>query len=103
GGRQESLYRVDWAEVSAQGAAGRLALLGSDGLGLASGGQGFDTYADLDALATAVESGATALPDDVVVALPMSLAAFEDQGLGAESVAGGANQARPAFEDTPEG
>ncbi|MFD8094684.1 type I polyketide synthase [Streptomyces malaysiensis] len=115
GGRQESLYRLDWAEVSAQGAAGRLALLGSDGLGLASAGQGFDTYADLDALATAVESGATALPDDVVVALPMSLAAmdaaglspagpaFEDRGLGAESVAGGAIQARPAFEDTPEG
>ncbi|MBI0375705.1 SDR family NAD(P)-dependent oxidoreductase, partial [Streptomyces albiflaviniger] len=88
GGRQESLYRLDWVEVSAQGGAGRCALLGSDGLGLASAGQGFDTYADLDALATAVESGATALPDDVVVALPGNLAAI---------------QARPAFEDTPGG
>ncbi|MYU19397.1 hypothetical protein GTZ78_54140, partial [Streptomyces sp. SID8361] len=81
GGRQESLYRVDWAEVSAQGAAGRCALLGSDPLGLASAGERFDTYADLDALATAVESGAAALPDDVVVALPMSLAAMEAAGL----------------------
>ncbi|MFD8164593.1 SDR family NAD(P)-dependent oxidoreductase, partial [Streptomyces malaysiensis] len=115
GGRQESLYRVDWAEVSAQGAAGRCALLGSDALGLTSAAQRLETFADLDALATAVESGATALPDDVVVALPMGLAAmeaaglspaglaFEDRGLGAESVAGGAIQARPAFEDTPEG
>ncbi|WP_308405432.1 SpnB-like Rossmann fold domain-containing protein, partial [Streptomyces rugosispiralis] len=50
---------------------------------MASAGQGFDTYADLEALAAAVESGATALPDDVVVAL--------------------ACPARPAFEDTPEG
>ncbi|MFI1038227.1 type I polyketide synthase [Streptomyces hygroscopicus] len=67
GGRQESLFRLDWAEVSAQGAAGRWALVGPDVLGLASSGQRFDSYADLDALATAVESGA-ALPDDVVVA-----------------------------------
>ncbi|MGW7687655.1 type I polyketide synthase [Streptomyces asiaticus] len=100
GGRQESLYRLDWAEVSAQGGAGRWALLGSDALGLASAGQRFDTYADLDALATAVESGATALPDDVVVVLSASLPVFEDGGAGAEP---GANQARPAFEDTPEG
>ncbi|EXU62663.1 polyketide synthase, partial [Streptomyces sp. PRh5] len=88
GGRQESLYRLDWVEVSAQGGPGRCALLGSDGLGLRSAGQGFDTYADLDALATAVESGATALPDDVVVTLPGNLAA---------------TQARPAIEDTPGG
>ncbi|WAP56084.1 type I polyketide synthase [Streptomyces sp. S465] len=67
GGRQESLFRLDWAEVSAQGTAGRWALLGSDALGLASTGQRFDTYADLAALATAVESGDVALPDDVVV------------------------------------
>ncbi|MBI0300278.1 SDR family NAD(P)-dependent oxidoreductase, partial [Streptomyces sp. PRKS01-29] len=68
GGRQESLYRLDWAEVSARGGAGRWVLLGSDVLGLASAGQRFDAYADLDALAAAVESGAT-LPDDVVVGL----------------------------------
>ncbi|WP_262706286.1 MULTISPECIES: type I polyketide synthase, partial [Streptomyces] len=43
GGRQESLYRLDWAEVSARGGAGRWALLGSDGLGLASAGQRFET------------------------------------------------------------
>ncbi|MBP8538091.1 type I polyketide synthase, partial [Streptomyces sp. MK37H] len=102
GGRQESLYRLDWAEVSAQGGAGRWALLGSDGLGLRSAGQGFDTYADLDALATAVESGATALPDDVVVALPGNLAAphaaAASQGPGDAAI-----QARPAIEDTPEG
>ncbi|MCQ8827755.1 type I polyketide synthase [Streptomyces malaysiensis] len=66
GGRQESLFRLDWTEVSAQVPAGRWALLGTDGLDLASAGRPFDTYADLDALATAVESGA-ALPDDVVV------------------------------------
>ncbi|MEU1800716.1 type I polyketide synthase, partial [Streptomyces sp. NPDC019937] len=64
GGRQESLYRLDWAEVSGAGAAGQCALLGSDGLGLA---QPFDTYADLDALATAVASGAATMPDDVLV------------------------------------
>ncbi|WP_344312134.1 type I polyketide synthase, partial [Streptomyces rhizosphaericus] len=90
GGRQESLYRLDWVEVSAQGGVGRCALLGSGGLGLASAGQGFDAYADLDALAAAVESGATALPDDVVVALSSSFAAPH---------AAAANQARPAFED----
>ncbi|MBO3681849.1 type I polyketide synthase, partial [Streptomyces sp. NEAU-YJ-81] len=82
GGRQESLFRLDWAEVSAQGPAGRWALLGSDALDLASTGQRFDTYADLDALATAVESGA-ALPDDVVVAL-QARPAIEDRGPGAE-------------------
>ncbi|MGK3110913.1 SDR family NAD(P)-dependent oxidoreductase, partial [Streptomyces mordarskii] len=111
GGRQESLFRLDWPEVSAQGPAGRWALLGSDALDLASTGQRFDTYADLDALATAVESGAT-LPDDVVVGLPLNLAAPhataasqarpapQDRGPGAEP---GTHQARPAFEDTPEG
>ncbi|WP_413101306.1 type I polyketide synthase [Streptomyces sp. Inha503] len=107
GGRQESLYRLDWAEVSAQGGAGRWALLGSDGLGLASAGQRFETFADLDALAAAVESGATVLPDDVVVALPWSLAACEGGGAGVESAAGVASdagsgaaiQAGPAFED----
>ncbi|MYU19519.1 hypothetical protein GTZ78_54770, partial [Streptomyces sp. SID8361] len=81
GGRQESLYRVDWSEVSAQGTPGRWALLGSDALGLTSAAQRLGTFADLDALATAVESGATALPDDVVVALPMGLAAMEAAGL----------------------
>ncbi|MGW5450283.1 type I polyketide synthase, partial [Streptomyces asiaticus] len=123
GDRRESLYRLDWAEVSAQGEAGRWALLGSDGLGLTSAGQGFDTYADLDALAAAVESGATALPDDVVVALPGNLAtphaAAASQagpadaaiqarpGVPSDGAAsegpGAANQARPAIEDTPEG
>ncbi|WP_349345107.1 type I polyketide synthase [Streptomyces rapamycinicus] len=111
GGRQESLYRLDWAEVSAQGGAGRWALLGSDALGLASSGQRFETYADLEALAAAVESGASVLPDDVVVALSAGLPGFGDGGAGAEAAAGaashvgsgGANQARPAFEDTPEG
>ncbi|MCG0291098.1 type I polyketide synthase, partial [Streptomyces sp. PSAA01] len=82
GGRQESLFRLDWAEVSAQGPAGRWALLGSDVLDLASSGQRFDAYADLDALAAAVESGA-ALPDDVVVAL-QARPAIEDRGPGAE-------------------
>ncbi|ASQ94734.1 type I polyketide synthase [Streptomyces sp. 11-1-2] len=82
GGRQESLFRLDWAEVSAQGPAGRGALLGSDALDLASTGQRFDTYADLDALATAVDSGA-ALPDDVVVAL-QARPVIEDRGPGAE-------------------
>ncbi|GDY42842.1 hypothetical protein SANT12839_037240 [Streptomyces antimycoticus] len=82
GGRQESLFRLDWPEVSAQGPAGRWALLGSDALDLASTGQRFDTYADLDALATAVESGAT-VPDDVVVAL-QARPAIEDRGPGAE-------------------
>ncbi|WP_413809414.1 type I polyketide synthase [Streptomyces sp. OE57] len=100
GGRQESLYRLDWAEVSAQGGAGRWALVGSDALGLASAGQRFDAYADLDALAVAVESGATVLPDDVVVALPASFAV--PYGAAAFQ-AGAAYQARPAFEDTPEG
>jgi acyl transferase domain-containing protein/acyl carrier protein len=67
-GRQESLYRLDWAEVSGAGAAGHRALLGADPLDLASAtGQRFDTYADLDALAAAVASGATAAPDDVLV------------------------------------
>ncbi|MBI0301188.1 KR domain-containing protein, partial [Streptomyces sp. PRKS01-29] len=94
GGRQESLYRLDWAEVSARNGAGRWVLLGSDVLGLASAGQRFDAYADLDALATAVESGATALPDDVVVALSSSLVAPH---------AAAASHARPAFEDAPEG
>ncbi|WP_262706398.1 MULTISPECIES: type I polyketide synthase, partial [Streptomyces] len=111
GGRQESLYRLDWAEVSARGGAGRWALLGSDGLGLASAGQRFETFADLDALAAAVESGTTVLPDDVVVDLPGNVAAFEGRGAAAESAAGVASdagsgaaiQARPAIEDTPEG
>ncbi|WP_421106309.1 type I polyketide synthase [Streptomyces sp. NEAU-S77] len=68
GGRQESLYRLDWAEVSGAGAVGQWALVGSDVLGLASAtGQRFDTFADLDALATAVASGGTAMPDDVLV------------------------------------
>ncbi|MEU1950097.1 polyketide synthase dehydratase domain-containing protein, partial [Streptomyces sp. NPDC020125] len=49
GGRQDSLFRLDWSEVSAQGPAGRWALLGSDALDLASTGKRFDTYADLDA------------------------------------------------------
>ncbi|MGP3940810.1 type I polyketide synthase [Streptomyces sp. 6N106] len=96
GGRQESLFRLDWAEVSAQGPAGRWALLGSDALDLASTGQRFDTYADLDALATAVDSGAT-LPDDVVVAL-QARPAIEDRGLGAEpqvSGRGGAEESSP--------
>ncbi|MBU3868944.1 SDR family NAD(P)-dependent oxidoreductase, partial [Streptomyces sp. 4503] len=89
GGRQESLFRLDWSEVSAQGPAGRWALLGSDAFDLASTGQRFDAYADLDALATAVESGA-ALPDDVVVALSSNFPAYqarpaiEDRGPGAE-------------------
>ncbi|WP_371106232.1 MULTISPECIES: type I polyketide synthase, partial [Streptomyces] len=107
GGRQESLYRLDWAEVSARGGAGRWALLGSDGLGLASAGQRFETFADLDALAAAVESGATGLPDDVVVALPGNVAAIqarpaiEDRGSGAAPHAGSGvvNQAGPACED----
>ncbi|MGV9856999.1 beta-ketoacyl reductase, partial [Streptomyces sp. NPDC003442] len=103
GGRQESLYRLDWAEVSAQGAAGRCALLGSDAFGLASAaGQRFDTYADLDALAAAVESGA-ALPDDVVVVLPGNVVASHAAAASQAGPAGGANQARPAIEDTPEG
>ncbi|WP_143645364.1 type I polyketide synthase, partial [Streptomyces antioxidans] len=118
GGRQESLYRLDWSEVSGpQGAAGRWALLGSDGLGLASVGERFETFADLDALAVAVESGVTVLPDDVVVALPGSFVAPHagsdgavqarpapgGRGPEAEPTAGGVIQARPAFEDTPGG
>ncbi|WP_413799337.1 type I polyketide synthase [Streptomyces iranensis] len=105
GGRQESLYRLDWAEVSAQGAGGRWALLGSDGFGLASVGQRFDMYADLEALATAVESGASVLPDDVVVALPGIVAphAAGVSQAGSANQAGSAIQARPAFEDTPGG
>ncbi|WP_425587176.1 type I polyketide synthase, partial [Streptomyces violaceusniger] len=62
--------------------------VGSDAFGLASAGQGFETYAGLDALGAAVDSGATVLPDDVVVALPGNVAAI---------------QAGPVFEDTPEG
>nr|BAW35613.1 modular polyketide synthase [Streptomyces sp. RK95-74] len=64
GGRRESLYRLDWTEVSGAGAAGKCVLLGSDVHGLA---QRFDTYPDLDALAAAVASGDVAMPGDVLV------------------------------------
>ncbi|WP_344599141.1 beta-ketoacyl reductase, partial [Streptomyces violaceusniger] len=62
--------------------------VGSDAFGLASAGQGFETYAGLDALGAAVDSGATVLPDDVVVALPGNVAGI---------------QAGPVFEGTPGG
>ncbi|MFD7505217.1 type I polyketide synthase, partial [Streptomyces sp. NPDC059850] len=112
--RQESLYRLDWTEVSPAGTAGHCALLGPDTLDLSSaGGQRFDTYANLDALAAAVDGGAEP-PKYVVLPLAAALerpdaapkaranAALECPGaaLGSPGVA---NQARPAIEDTPEG
>ncbi|WP_431044273.1 type I polyketide synthase [Streptomyces sp. P1-3] len=74
GGRQESLFRLDWADVATsvldgvQG-AGRWAVLGADVFGLTTAGSGSDVavYADLAALAGAVEAGGGA-PEDVLVA-----------------------------------
>ncbi|MFI0817944.1 type I polyketide synthase [Streptomyces sp. NPDC021098] len=90
-GRQESLHRLDWTEVSGAGAVGRCVLLGADVHGLA---QGFDRYADLEALAAAVDGGAES-PEYVV----MSLAAALEHPDAALERPGPANQARPAFED----
>ncbi|WP_344599163.1 SpnB-like Rossmann fold domain-containing protein, partial [Streptomyces violaceusniger] len=80
----ESLYRVEWTTTPAPAdwADGRWAVLGTDVFGL-----GATAYADLAELGEAVDSG-TAPPDQVVVSLTWH---------------GAANQARPAFEDTPEG
>ncbi|EFL26037.1 putative Type I modular polyketide synthase [Streptomyces himastatinicus ATCC 53653] len=101
GGRQESLYRLDWAEVSGAGAAGKCVLLGPDVHGLA---QRLDTYADLDALAAAVDGGAES-PEYVAVSLAAALvgdAAVEhrsaaNQALSGAAVerSGAANQALP--------
>ncbi|MEU0839170.1 type I polyketide synthase [Streptomyces sp. NPDC005962] len=86
GARQESLYRLDWTEVSGAGAAGKCVLLGSDVHGLA---QRFDTYADLEALAAAADAG-TALPEYVVVSLAnQARPAIEDRGQGAEPIVSG--------------
>ncbi|GDY53748.1 hypothetical protein SVIO_043710 [Streptomyces violaceusniger] len=80
----ESLYRVEWTTTPAPAdwADGRWAVLGTDVFGL-----GATAYVDLAELGEAVDSG-TAPPDQVVVSLTWH---------------GAANQARPAFEDTPEG
>ncbi|WP_344318580.1 type I polyketide synthase, partial [Streptomyces yatensis] len=95
----ESLYRVEWTTaglVDATGADvatdGRWAALGTDTLGL-----GAPAYADLAALGEAVDSG-VALPEYLVVSL-----AHEAHVDAALEGPGGAHQARPAIEDTPEG
>ncbi|RNG13833.1 beta-ketoacyl reductase, partial [Streptomyces botrytidirepellens] len=107
GGRQESLFRLEWAEFAAPAAADAQvgdgwAVLGSEGLF----GAGVAAYADLDALAAAVDGGAES-PEYVVVSLAAALErpdaasqARVDAVLGSPGVA---NQARPAIEDTPEG
>ncbi|WP_247616598.1 type I polyketide synthase, partial [Streptomyces sp. MK37H] len=98
----ESLYRVEWttaapADVADASADGRWAVLGTDAFGL-----GATAYADLAELGEAVDSG-TALPDQVVVDLThQARPAVHSDGAASEGP-GAANQARPAFEDTPEG
>nr|BAW35636.1 modular polyketide synthase [Streptomyces blastmyceticus] len=69
GARQDSLFRLDWAEVSATAPAGggRWALLGSDELNLAAtAGERLDAHADLTALTEAIAAG-TPAPDEVLV------------------------------------
>ncbi|MEU2871367.1 type I polyketide synthase, partial [Streptomyces olivoreticuli] len=68
GARQDSLFRLDWAEVSATATAGgRWALLGTDALNLAAtAGERLDAYADLAALTEAIAAG-TPAPDEVLV------------------------------------
>ncbi|WP_372515626.1 SDR family NAD(P)-dependent oxidoreductase [Streptantibioticus ferralitis] len=60
----ESVFRLEWRELAAADAATALsrAVLGTDDLGL-----GVDTYPDLAALTAAVESGVTAVPDQVLI------------------------------------
>ncbi|WP_344317390.1 SDR family NAD(P)-dependent oxidoreductase, partial [Streptomyces javensis] len=101
----ESLYRVEWTTTPApvDSADGRWAVLGTDAYGL-----GATVYPDLAALSEAVDSG-TALPTQVVVDLAIQARpAFEDTPEGRPGVhldgaalerPGAANQARPAFED----
>ncbi|OPF81946.1 polyketide synthase, partial [Streptomyces antioxidans] len=114
GGASDALFRVDWAQVptpSEPVSTARWAALGTDTLGLT-------TYADLAALAEAVDSG-TALPEYVVVTSPAlrtpedgdpvaepsvdvaspARPALEDRSPGAEPSVDAALQARPAFED----
>ncbi|MFD9885551.1 SDR family NAD(P)-dependent oxidoreductase [Streptomyces alboflavus] len=73
GGRHDSLYRVDWsvAPTSTPATGGSHAVLGADELGLRAGlergGATVTAYADVAALAAAVDSGA-ALPESVFVA-----------------------------------
>ncbi|CDR09757.1 type I polyketide synthase [Streptomyces iranensis] len=96
GSPSDSLFRLDWLPAPAQSTdvtPNHWAAVGPDTLGL-------QTYADLDALSEAVASG-TQLPKYVLADLARP--AFEDRGPEAEFMAGGANQARPAIEDTPEG
>ncbi|WFB09506.1 SDR family NAD(P)-dependent oxidoreductase [Streptomyces sp. LX-29] len=68
GTRQDSLFRLDWAEVSATAATGgRWALLGPDTLNLAAtAGERLDAHADLSGLTEAIDAGAPA-PDEVLV------------------------------------
>ncbi|MEU3752533.1 type I polyketide synthase [Streptomyces olivoreticuli] len=69
GARQDSLFRLDWAEVSATALAGsgRWALLGPDALNLAAtAGERLDAHADLAALTEAIAAG-TPAPDEVLV------------------------------------
>ncbi|HEX8075912.1 MAG TPA: SDR family NAD(P)-dependent oxidoreductase, partial [Thermoleophilaceae bacterium] len=71
GAEQDSLFQVDWVEVAGQrpdGAQRRFAVLG-DGLDLEG-----DRYADLKALAAAIEAG-TEVPAVVLAAAPADVAA----------------------------
>ncbi|MCC3767353.1 type I polyketide synthase [Streptomyces sp. UNOC14_S4] len=69
GTRQDSLFRLDWAEVSATApAGGNWALLGPDVFDLAAAvGDRLDVHADLAALTEALDAG-TPAPDEVLVA-----------------------------------
>ncbi|RLV10397.1 polyketide synthase [Streptomyces griseocarneus] len=71
GTRQDSLFRLDWAELSAPASTstdGRWALLGPDAFDLAAAvGDRLDAHADLAALTEALDAG-TPAPDEVLVA-----------------------------------
>ncbi|MFE3221719.1 SDR family NAD(P)-dependent oxidoreductase, partial [Streptomyces antimycoticus] len=99
GGASDSLFRLDWAPVTASPSGGvipdRWASVGPDTLGLTS-------YEDLAALAEAVEGG-KALPEYIVASLAAGAALQADPSATPQSGPDAALQARPGLEDTPEG
>ncbi|WP_455567528.1 SDR family NAD(P)-dependent oxidoreductase [Streptomyces antimycoticus] len=99
GGASDSLFRLDWAPVTASPSGGvipdRWASVGPDTLGLTS-------YEDLAALAEAMEGG-KALPEYIVASLAAGAALQADPSATPQSGPDAALQARPGLEDTPEG
>ncbi|MGW7007207.1 type I polyketide synthase, partial [Streptomyces sp. NPDC054933] len=71
----ESVFRLEWRELPAADASTTVsrAVLGADDLGL-----GADIYPDLAALSAAVESGATDVPDQVLISYAPDAALTKD-------------------------